>query len=164
MESDTKNTVEMTEVETWYQQEYEAIRSKADDAKMRAESASDKVAEWGDMEPRRKRRKALSSIRNMLKKPHRLYLSVLEVGDDILRGVDEELKPYRLKRLIDSYAKALGKLNLSLAECRELTESFPALLEEAGGFDWTIEVHPLTTEEGEVTIMTSTGVHQASLG
>ena len=159
----TSTAADQAEVEAWHSRECDALRTKADEAKARADTASDKAAEWQEMELKRKRRKAVSSTRNSFKKPHRLYIDLLEQGDDFLRGVGEELRPYRLKRLIDSYAKTLGRLNMALSECRELLEMYPSISEQAGGFDWVIEIPELTNENGKFMIQTSTGITEATI-
>jgi hypothetical protein len=146
-----------TEIEAWASAELLAMEDKLTAGKARVETLSEKIEEWKFLEEKHLIRKAVASLRSTFRKPSRHYMNLLESGDDIARAIDEKLKPYRLKRLIDIYAKHMEKLRLTIAECQDLVNAYPSLSEEVGGFDWSVDLPPLATGDGDLTFLTSSG-------
>lgn len=146
------------EVEKWHVEEEGVLTEKADDCKIKSATADEKLDLWQQLNHKAKRRKCIAKLRSLFRKPLKIHFKLIEQGDDILLASTENLRPYRMQRLIDAYENLLMKLNDQVAECHQATEDYPDSAESAGGFDWDIEMPPLKDEDGNTCVMTSDGI------
>lgn len=159
-------TPENTEesVTRWYRSEEDVLVGKVDDAKAKLKAAEDKLQAWRDLPPKARKRKCMSKIRSTIVKPERLLDRRLkETGDDILQGVGEGLKMYRINRLLDVYVKHKGKLEEAVEAAMKMTNEYPDLVQLAGGFEWPHEISPPRDEEGNISVVTSEGVKSGKI-
>ena len=146
------------EVERWHVEEEKVLEERCDDYKMKSSATEEKLELWRQLSHRAKRRKCVAKLRSLFRKPLKIHFKLVEQADDILLASSENLRPYRMHRLVDTYCSLLEKLNKQVDECNQATIDYPESAEMAGGFEWEIEIPALKDDRGDICVLASDGI------
>ena len=150
-------------IDRWHQVEADLLALKLEEARERPRNIEEDLEEWRALNDKQKRRKCFSKIRATFLKPLRQLQRLKVIGDDIIAGVDEGMKMYRIQRIVDSYLKQKSKVEESVQAATQLANDYPDISEQVGGFEWQDEIPAIKNDKGEMVLLTSEGTKVGSL-
>ncbi|RYZ92374.1 MAG: hypothetical protein EOP06_04415 [Proteobacteria bacterium] len=159
------NSIDYSEsVGRWSDSENSDFAQKIEDLQTKISELEAKQALFQELTYNKREKKAMAFVKKTLYKPSRLLITISEVGDDMALAFGENLKPHRIKRVLDFYRKMVEKYELAITDAKTVAEAYPDLAECFGGLPTFDEVPvPHNPSTGEIRVVTLTGVKEFTM-
>ena len=153
----------LDDVSRWHKAEALVLNDKLEVAKAKPPTIADKIEAWQALNDRQKKRKCLTRLKNVFRRPAKIMLKLRIKGDDVINAAEEGLKPYRLEKIIQTYGKVRDKLLDSIEVARDFNDTYPEAALAVGSFEWNDDIPKTVDEKGFLNIFTSDGLKRAKI-